>query len=106
MEQKSNSLWNWFKGPENESSNKADRYCASIEMEKQIGEQIYNALQGSVVEEVLRKTRTSNNDSYWRSTMEGHSLKVEKELLNDFYELCHDVKKKLNFNEDVDFYIT
>lgn len=106
MEQKSNSLWNWFKSSKNDGSNKDNRYSASIEMEKQIGEQIYNALQGSVVEEVLRKTKTSNNDAYWRSTMEGHSLKVEKELLNDFYELCQDVKKKLNFNEDVDFYIT
>ena len=27
----------------------------TIKLEKQIGEQIYNALQGSVVEEVLRK---------------------------------------------------
>ena len=38
--------------------------------------------------------------------MEGHSLKVEKELLKDFYELCYDVKEKLGFNEEVDFYIT
>lgn len=106
MNQKSNSLWNWFKGSKKESVSDGNRYSASIEMEKQIGEQIYNALQGSVVEEVLRKTKTSNNDAYWHSTMEGHSLKVEKELLNDFYELCHDVKEKLNFNENVDFYIT
>ena len=106
MEQAKNSLWNWFKGLKNNSLNEDNRYSASIEMEKQIGEQIYNALQGSVVEEVLRKTKTSSNDAYWRSTMEGHSLKVEKELLNDFYELCHDVKKKLKFEEEVDFYIT
>ena len=95
MEKRSNSLWDWFKSSKNDGSNENNRYSASIEMEKQIGEQIYNALQGSVVEEVLRKTKTSNNDAYWRSTMEGHSLKVEKELLNDFYELCHDVKKML-----------
>lgn len=61
MEQKSNSLWNWFKGSKNDGSNEDNRYSASIEMEKQIGEQIYNALQGSVVEEVLRKTKTSNH---------------------------------------------
>jgi len=106
MEQKSNSLWNWFKCPKDNESRENNRYSASIEMEKQIGEQIYNALQGSVVEEVLRKTKTCENGAYWRSTMEGHSLKVEKELLNDFYELCHDVKKKLQFEEEVDFYIT
>ena len=38
--------------------------------------------------------------------MEGHSLKVEKDLLCDFYNLCHDVKKKLKFEDKVDFYIT
>lgn len=106
MEQKTNSLWNWFKGNKASSDQDKGRYSASIEMERQIGEQIYNALQGSVVEEVLRKTKMSNNDAYWRSTMEGHSLKVEKELLSDFYELCYDVKKKLNYEEKVDFYIT
>ena len=78
----------------------------SIELERQIGEQIYNALQGTVVEEVLKKIRMSGSDTYWRSNMEGHSLKVDKELLPDFHRLCHDVKEKLNFEEPVDFYIT
>ncbi len=103
MRQKSNSLLNWFKGSKADDNT---RFTASIELEKQIGKQIYNALQGSVVEEVLRKTKTSNNDAYWRSNMEGHSLKVEKELLSEFYELCHEVKRKLAFEEKVDFYIT
>ncbi len=78
----------------------------SIELEKQLGVQIYNALQGSIVEDVLRKTRISSNDAYWRSNMEGHSLKVEKDLLSDIYDLCYEVKEKLGFKDDVDFYIT
>lgn len=82
------------------------KFNPTIDLEKQIGTQIYEALQGSVVEEVLRKTKISNNDAYWRSSMEGHSLKVQPELLPDFYELCQEVKNKLNFTENVDFYIT
>lgn len=78
----------------------------TIQLERQIGEQIYKALQGSVVEEVLRKMKMSSSDAYWRSSMEGHSLKVQKELLPDFYDLCHDVKKKLGYDDPVDFYIT
>ena len=78
----------------------------TLELEKQIGEQIYTALQGSVVEEVLRKTKTSSTDAYWRSSMEGHSLKVQKELLPDFYALCQEVKQKLKIKDKVDFYIT
>ncbi len=64
MEQKSSSLWNWFKGSKNENSNEDNRYFASIEMGKQIGEQICNAMQGSVVKKVLRNTKISNNDAY------------------------------------------
>ncbi|MBR5117494.1 MAG: M48 family metalloprotease [Muribaculaceae bacterium] len=77
-----------------------------LELEKQLGKQIYTALQGEIVEEVLRKTKTSSRDAYWRSSMEGHSLRVQKELLPDFYKLCQDVKKKLKIKDEVDFYIT
>ena len=78
----------------------------TIDLERQLGQQIYTALQGPVVEEVLRKTKISSNDAYWRSSMEGHCLKVQPELLPDLYSLCQDVKRKLHFEEPVDFYIT
>lgn len=78
----------------------------TIELEQQLGSQIYTALQGPVVEEVIRKTKISSGDAYWRSNMEGHCLKVQQDLLPDFYALCHEVKIKLGFDEPVDFYIT
>ncbi len=106
MEMNTRSLKEWFKVSKESVALTGDRFLPSIEMEKQLGEQIYNALQGGVVEEVLRKLTKSNHDAYWRSTMEGHSLKVDKELLSDFYKLCQEVKDKLKFQEDVDFYIT
>jgi len=77
-----------------------------IALERQLAEQIYNALQGPVVEEVLRKIPNSSSDTYWRSNMEGHSLKVDQELLPDIYALCHNVKNKLGVKGKVDFYIT
>lgn len=102
------SLLSWLKKPASESKTVTgpNDLIPSIDLEKQIGEQIYNALQGSVVEEVLRKTKISSQDAYWRSTMEGHSLKVQEELLPEFYVLCQEVKQKLKFDEKVDFYIT
>lgn len=78
----------------------------SIDLERQLGSQIYTALQGPVVEEVLRKTKISSSDAYWRSNMEGHCLKVQPDLLPDFYALCQEVKQRLIFTEPVDFYIT
>lgn len=77
-----------------------------IKLEQHLGSQIYTALQGPVVEEVLRKTKINSSDAYWRSNMEGHCLKVQQELLPDFYALCHEVKDRLGFDEAVDFYIT
>ena len=78
----------------------------TLKLEKQLGEQIYNALQGHVVEDVLRKTRISSSDAYWRSNMEGHSLKVQPELLPNLHALCQKVKKRLKVEHPVDFYIT
>lgn len=78
----------------------------TIELEQQLGAQIYTALQGSIVEDVLRKTKIGSSDAYWRSNMEGHCLKVQPDLLPDFYALCHEVKERLGFDEPVDFYIT
>ena len=105
MADKIKSLFNYFKS--NDDQRTSNSLPLSIELEKQIGEQIYNALQGEIVEDVLREISTnSNSDAYWRSNMEGHSQKVEKTLLPDFYQLCHEVKQKLGFDEPVDFYIT
>lgn len=108
MKKGHSNLFSWFSKPAEDINivKSHSNFNPSIELERQIGEQIYKALQGTVVEEVLRKTKLSGSDTYWRSNMEGHSLKVDKELLPDFHRLCYEVKKKLNFDEPVDFYIT
>ena len=95
-----------FEKPDNLKVKTSYKLEPSIQIERQLAEQIYNALQGPVVEEVMRKIRISSSDAYWRSNMEGHSLKVDQELLPDIYELCHEVKNKLGFEGKVDFYIT
>ena len=70
-----NNIWNWFKSSKDET--KDNGHPLSIELERQISEQIYNALRGNIVEEVLREIQTSSSsDAYWRNKMEGHSLKV------------------------------
>ena len=56
--------------------------------------------------DVLSKLSDSGSDAWWKSKMEGHSLKVDPELLPGMWELCSSVKKTLGFDEEVDFYIT
>lgn len=68
--------------------------------------EIYEALQGPVVDQLLREAGIAEGGSYWRSVMEGHSLKVEQRLLPHLCELFEEVKAKLCFEEKVDFYIT
>ena len=78
-----------------------------ISLEKALAGQIYEALQGDVVKFVLKHAEyTTDSDNYWRSKMEGHCMKADENLLGSFYKLCHEVKEKLGFNEDVDFYVT
>lgn len=108
MDKKHLNLFNWFSKSEKEctETQQINYFNPSLELERNLGKQIYEALQGEVVEEVIRKIKISSNDSYWRSAMEGHSLKVEEELLPDVHKLCQEVKAKLHFDEPVDFYIT
>lgn len=82
------------------------KFEPTIQIEQNLGNQIYQALQGAVVESILKIAKDGSGDEYWRSRMEGHCMKVEKDLLPDFYALCQEVKKKLGFNETVDFYVT
>ena len=62
-----------------------------IGLEKELAGQIYTALQGDVVKFILKNAKESSDDGYWRSHMEGHCMKVDKNLLGDFYNLCHEV---------------
>ena len=82
------------------------KFNPSIQIERNLGEQIFNALQGPVVEAILKVARDGSADEYWRSHMEGHCMKVEPAILPEFHALCHEVKERLGFNEPVDFYVT
>ena len=77
-----------------------------IDLQHTLALQIFNALQGEVTEVIRQKCQDNMNDAYYRSAKEGNSLKVNKTLLPDFYNLCQEVKEKLEFVGDIDFYIT
>lgn len=99
-------LFNLSKSSEEQLTNKKFKFAPDLPFEREMAKQIYEALQGQVLEEVLAKLPSSNDDAAWRSNMEGHSLKVEKELLKDVYELCHEVQDSLGYTGKVDYYIT
>ena len=68
--------------------------------------QISGCLQAPSTYMLLCQREGDEVDVTMRSVMEGNSLKVDDQLLGDFYKLCNEVKEKLQFKEDIDFYIT
>ena len=77
-----------------------------LEEEMRLREQIFGALHGDIVDPVRRQVEESKHGSYFRSRMEGSSLRVEKGLMKGLYELFEDVKNKLGFTEKIDLYVT
>ena len=77
-----------------------------IELQHQLAKEIFNALQGEVTETIRQKYEGNVNDVYFRSAREGNSLKVNEKLLPQFYNLCREVKEKLDFIGDIDFYLS
>lgn len=78
----------------------------SIPMEEMLRQQIYDALQGKVVESILAQAKFNNDDNYWRNMLEGHSFKVDEKILSKLHNLFIEVKQKLNYTEMIDFYVT
>lgn len=82
------------------------RFAPTIELERQLRTNIREALQGEVVETLMQLADSGDSDAYFRSVMEGHSLKVSKRLLEHLSDLFDDVKATLGFEQPVDFYVT
>ena len=78
----------------------------SIQLEKDLFNQIYKSMQGDVIQEIIKATRIPSKQNYWKDSLEGHSIKVDEKLLKRFHDLFEEVKEKLGFKEKVDFYIT
>ncbi len=77
-----------------------------IDLQALLAEQIFKALQRPVTEDIRQRCEGMDIDMNFRSVMEGNSLKVQQSLLPQFYQLCEEVKEKLEFTEQIDFYIT
>ena len=77
-----------------------------LPIEQEISSQIYNAIEGDVVEKIMQIGKIRMGTNYHRSMLEGHSFKVAHDTLTHYYELFCEVKEILGFEEPVDFYIS
>ena len=84
----------------------AHHLSPKIPLEQKMRDNIYNALQGSAIDELIRLADSSDTGTYFRSVMEGHSLKVERPLLDHLCTLFEEVKNSLGYADPIDFYVT
>lgn len=78
------------------------------EIPEQVGlyKQLYQAMQGDIVGQIMRQYKGSHAARILHAKMKGNSLQVLPNILPDLYELCQNVIKKLEFDEQTDFYIS
>ena len=76
-----------------------------IGVQEELFNQIYKVLQGDVTFQIRRMCVGNGGDIGYRSLMEGSSLKVQQDILPDLYAICEEVKVKLGYNDNIDFYI-
>lgn len=78
----------------------------SIALQKEIGDQIYNALQGDILMQVREICEGNGHIIFAKSRNEGNSLKILPTTLPDLYQTCMEVKETLGYQDDVDFYVS
>ena len=82
------------------------RILITLPWGQDLGQQIYNALQGKIVETLIKKANIIQNSNYYKNLLDGHSFKVGPETLANYWNIFQEVRQTTGFNEDIDFYIT
>jgi len=77
-----------------------------IPLEIQIGQELYQQIQGKVLETILREAKVEKTENYFKNILQGHSFKVNEKLAPRLFESFMEVMKRLEFNEPTEFYIT
>ncbi len=77
-----------------------------IDLEVKLEDELYKLLEGEIIESVLKEANFETGKNIWKNILEGHSFKVTPEMAPALYDLFTDVKKRLNYDRDIDFYVT
>ena len=82
------------------------RTLISLQWGEDLGQPIYGALQGGVVELLIKKANIPQNSNYYKNILDGHSFKDWPDNLSNYWNIFQEVRRTTGFNEDIDFYIT
>ena len=77
-----------------------------IPLEIQIGQELYQQIQGKVLETILREAKVEKTENYFKNILQGHSFKVNEKLAPRLHDSFVEVMKRLDFKESTEFFIT
>lgn len=77
-----------------------------IPLEQKIGKELFDLMQGDLLEEILTEGKIGKLENGWKYIFEGHSFKSSPELSPSLHQLFTEVTGKLSFTEPVEFFIT
>jgi Zn-dependent protease with chaperone function/uncharacterized tellurite resistance protein B-like protein len=77
-----------------------------IALEAKIGKELYDLMEGPVVEKVIREAKIERFQNEWKLILEGHSFKVTEKMASGLYSMFRAVEKKLGFEEPIEYFIT
>lgn len=77
-----------------------------ISLEQAISNELYDVFEGEIIEKVLSEAKIEKVENEWKYLLEGHSFKISAQLTPQLFNLFMDVKSRLQFDKEIDFYIT
>ena len=77
-----------------------------IPLEHQLANELYNLIEGEIIESVLKEAKIENVENEWKYILEGHSFKINMEMAPSLYSIFNEVKEKLEFKEQTDLFVT
>ncbi len=77
-----------------------------IALEAQIGQELYQLMEGPVVEKVIKEAKIERFQNEWKLILEGHSFKVTEKMASGLYTMFREVEQKLGFDEPIEYFVT
>ena len=81
-------------------------YEPLLDLQDELAGQLQHSIQLGIVSAISQMCDAGASDLLAKTQHIAEGTKVTKHIFGDFYKLCQKVKKTLDFEEDVDFYIT
>ncbi len=77
-----------------------------INLEETISNELFEIMEGDILESLLKEAKIEKIENEWKYILEGHSFKVTNALAPSLYALFNEVKEKLGFKEEIEFYVS